>query len=245
MNIYGDFANIYDRFINAPYEDWAHYIEELWQMHGALPKSVLDLACGTGGLTRILAKKGYDMIGVDISAEMLTVARQKGMGIDSQILYLQQDVREFELYGTVDAIVCVCDGINYLTKPKDLIQTFSLVRNYLNPSGLFVFDINSEYKYKNILSDNTFAQTDENAAYIWENYYDPNDRINEYDITFFVKEGKHYRRFEEVHTQKAHSVKEIKSALISADLEYITHYGELTKNEPKLDSERIFFVAQK
>jgi len=245
MDIYGDFANIYDSFISAPYEDWARYIEKIWCAHGATPRSVLDLACGTGGLTHILAAKGYDMIGLDISAEMLAIARQKGDG-DGQILYLHQDMRNFELYGTVDAIVCVCDGINYLTDPTDLGRVFALARNYLNPGGLLVFDINSEYKYENILADNTFAQADDNAVYIWENFYYPTERINQYDMTFFVKdEGvERYRRFEETHVQRAYSVQEIKSALVGADLEYLAYYGELTFGVPKPDAERIFFVAR-
>jgi len=246
MNIYGDFASIYDNFIEAPYEQWAQYIEEIWRKHGVAPKMVLDLACGTGSLTHIMAAKGYDMIGVDVSPEMLAIARAKG-NVDSQILFLQQDMREFELYGTVDAVVCVCDGINYLTEPADLDRVLALVRNYLNPGGLFIFDINSPYKYENILAENTFAHTDETAAYIWENFYDANERINEYDMTFFVADGGgcYYRRFEETHVQRAYSIEEIKSALESADLEYLAHYAELTLDSPEADCQRIFFVTRK
>ena len=245
MEIYNNFAKIYDGFIGAPYEDWARYIEEIWRRHGAAPKMVLDLACGTGSLTHILAKKGYDMIGVDASAEMLAVARQKGDG-DGQILFLHQDMREFELYGTVDAVICVCDSINYLTDPADLARVFTLVRNYLNPGGLFIFDINSEHKYEKSLADNSFAHATDDAAYIWENYYDAQEKINEYDITFFVKsgDGPHYRRFEETHLQRAYSVQEIKSALTEANLEYLAHYGELTFDAPKPDALRLFFVAR-
>lgn len=244
MDIYGDFANIYDDFIDAPYEDWAQYIEEIWRRHGAAPKMVLDLACGTGSLTHILAEKGYGMIGVDASAEMLTIARQKGDG-DGQILFLHQDMRQFELYGTVDAVICVCDSINYLTNPADLARVFALVRNYLNPGGMFVFDINSEHKYENILADNTFAHICDDAAYIWENYYDLQEKINEYDITFFVKtDDAHYHRFEETHIQRAYSVQEINSALARANLEYLAHYGELTFDAPNPDDARIFFVAR-
>jgi len=253
MDIYGEFAAIYDGFINAPYKAWAQYIEEIWQAHKISPpvegcqkgRAVLDLACGTGSLTHILAKKGYDMIGIDASAEMLSIARQKG-DANGQILFLQQDMREFELYGTVDAIICICDGINYLTDPADLAHVFALVRNYLNPGGLFVFDINSEHKYENILADNTFAHTDETAAYIWENFYDADERINEYHMTFFVQgDGEIYRRFEETHIQRAWGEEEIKSALVGADLEYLACYGELTLDAPRPDDERVFFVARR
>ena len=243
MDIYGDFANIYDEIIDAPYEEWAQYIEEIWRTHGTAPKTVLDLACGTGSLTQILAKKGYDMIGLDISAEMLAIARQK----DADILFLQQDMRQFELYGTVDAIVCVCDGINYLTDPADLARVFALVRNYLNPGGLFVFDINTRHKYENVLADNIFAFQSDTAAYIWENFYDTDTKINEYDMTFFVQSGDGgcYRRFEETHTQRAYDVQEIRSALEDADLEFLALYGELTFDAPQSDTERIFFAARK
>ncbi|MDR2182988.1 MAG: class I SAM-dependent methyltransferase [Clostridiales bacterium] len=243
MDIYRDFAHVYDDFIDAPYEDWADYIEEIWRAHGAAPKLVLDLACGTGNLTHVLAGRGYDMIGVDASAEMLSVAAQKGTGI----LFLHQDMRSFELYGTVDAIICMCDSLNYLKDPADLSRVFALAHNYLNPGGLFVFDINSRHKYQNMLADNIFAGTDENAAYIWENCYDPQSKINEYYITFFVKDGDgaFYRRFEEAHLQRAYGADEIKSALAGADLEYLAHYGELTFDAPKPDDARIFFVTRK
>lgn len=241
MEIYGSFAQIYDKFIDAPYEDWARYIEEIWEAQGAAPKLVLDLACGTGSLTRILAKKGYDMIGVDISAEMLSVARQK----DAGILFLQQDMRNFELYGTVDAIICACDSINYLADPTDLEAVFRHVENYLNPGGLFIFDINTEYKYENILADNAFAHADDDAAYIWDNFYDVDERLNEYAITFFAKrDGGHYCRFEEVHFQRAYSTSEIKAALSHANLEFLAEYGELSFEAPKPDAKRIFFVAK-
>jgi SAM-dependent methyltransferase len=246
MNIYKDFANIYDSFIDAPYENWAQYIEEIWKKYGAAPKIVLDLACGTGSLTHILVKKGYDMIGLDASAEMLSIARRKGDADSQQILFLHQDMRKLELYGTVDAIICLCDGINYLTDPADLERVFALIRNYLNLGGLFIFDINSRHKYENILADNTFAHADDAAAYIWENFYDADEKINEYNMTFFVKNGNstHYRRFEETHIQRAYSIQEIKSALKSADLEYLSHYGELTFDTPKADDARIFFVVR-
>jgi SAM-dependent methyltransferase len=201
---------------------------------------VLDLACGTGSLTSILSKRGYDMIGVDISEEMLAIARRK----DPDILFLQQDMRKFELYGTVDAIICACDAINYLTENGDLEQVFKLAANYLNPGGLFIFDINTEYKFKEILADNTFAAADDTAAYIWENFYDDNDKINEYSITCFAKDGEVYNRFDELHMQRAYSVNEIKAALAAANLEFLAHYHEMTQEEPEAKAERVFFVAK-
>lgn len=142
------------------------------------PKLIAELGCGTGNITGRLAKEGYDMIGIDISEEMLSVARQKAVDEgDKNILYLLQDMTEFELYGTVDVILCLCDSINYITEYEDIVKVFKLVNNYLEPGGLFIFDINTEYKFKNILGENTFADSEENAAYIWQNYYDENERI--------------------------------------------------------------------
>jgi len=240
--IYGGFAQIYDKFMDLPYEDWADYIQAIWARFNCAPTLVLDLACGTGGLTAVLARRGYDMIGIDISAEMLAIARQKDA---AGILYLQQDMCGFELYGTVDAIICACDGINYLLEDADLARTFALCANYLNPGGILIFDINTEYKFKHILADNTFAATCEDAAYIWENFYDEDEKINEYAITCFTQDqnGKTYSRFEEVHMQRAYLQQEIEAALQKAGFELKACYHELSFEAPAADSQRIFFVA--
>jgi len=241
--IYSGFAQIYDKFIEMPYDAWADYIQAIWQRFNCKPELVLDLACGTGGLTIPLVQRGYEMIGVDASAEMLAIARQKDSG---NALFLQQDMRCLELFGTVDAIICACDGINYLTEPDDLAAVFALCANYLNPDGLFIFDINTEYKFSKILAENTFAASDCNAAYIWENFYDPADKINEYALTCFVQEyeSSTYRRFEETHFQRAYSVDEITDALAAANLRLLAQFSELSFNMPETDTERIFFVAK-
>jgi len=237
--IYGGFAAIYDEFMDMDYKAWADYVQAVWAAHGALPALVLDLGCGTGGLTRELFARGYDMIGIDISAEMLAIARQR----DGASLYLQQDMRQFELYGTVDAIVCTCDGFNYLADAAELAQTLALCKNYLNPGGILIFDINTEYKFEHILADNTFAAASDNAAYIWENFYDAAAKINEYAVTCFVEESGVYRRFEEVHFQKAHSHEEIKQAITAAGLTLAAVYGNMTTKPPIAESQRIFYVA--
>ena len=237
--IYGGFAQIYDKFMDTPYDAWADYIAAIWRRFGASPKLALDLACGTGGLTARLAARGVEMLGIDISAEMLAIARQKNDGI----LFLQQDMRSFELYGTVDAIVCGCDGINYLLDESDLRATFALCANYLNPGGILVFDINTEHKFKNILGDNTFAATDTDAAYIWENTWHEAEKINEYAISCFVEQGELYRRFDEVHEQRAYTPAQIEDALRAAGLKPLAQYDELTFEAPGPKSERVFFVA--
>ncbi|MCL2855838.1 MAG: class I SAM-dependent methyltransferase [Defluviitaleaceae bacterium] len=242
MEIYGEFARVYDQFMEAPYEDWADYIEGLWVKFGQKPHLVLDLACGTGTLTCILAGKGYDMIGLDLSADMLMVARQKA----PEILFLQQDMRAFELYGSVDAIICICDSLNYILETDELAQVFKQAYFYLNPGGTLIFDINTQYKFSQILADNDFCHVDEEGAYIWENFYDEAEELNEYRATFFIKnKSGQYARHEEIHVQKAHKPEQIKQALKTAGLTLLGVFDELTTSPAHAESERIFFVAQK
>ena len=140
-------------------------------------KRVLDLGCGTGNVTECLAGAGYDMTGIDMSEDMLNIAMKKRADSGHDILYLCQEMQEFELYGTVRAVVSICDCINYVTEKEDIVQTFRLVNNYLDPEGIFIFDMNTCYKYREILGDNTFAETREDSSFIWENYYDEEDQI--------------------------------------------------------------------
>ena len=149
MEAYTGFAQVYDTFMdNVPYEEWADYYKEILREHGIMDGIVLDLGCGTGSMTELLAEQGYDMIGVDNSEEMLDLAMEKRAASGQDILYLLQDMRKFELYGTVRAVISACDSVNYLTEPGDLVKVFSLVNNYLDPGGLFLFDFNTEYKYR-------------------------------------------------------------------------------------------------
>ena len=172
MEAYTSFAVVYDTFMdNVPYEEWGEYLHGLLLEYGVEDGLVLDLGCGTGTMTEILASKGYDMTGVDFSEEMLDIAMQKRTKSGHDILYLMQDMREFELYGTVRAIVSVCDSMNYLTEDGDLEQVFRLANNYLDPGGLFIFDMNTEYKYREMLGDQTIAEERENCSFIWDNYY--------------------------------------------------------------------------
>ena len=173
MEAYTSFAQVYDLFQdNVPYQEWCVYLTGLLREQGVKDGLVLDLGCGTGSLTRLLARSGYDMIGVDNSGEMLQIAMDKGQGMEEDILYLMQDMREFELYGTVRAVVSICDSMNYLLEYKDLVQVFRLVNNYLDPGGVFIFDLNTEYKYKELLADNTFAEDRKESSFIWNNFYD-------------------------------------------------------------------------
>lgn len=172
MEAYTGFAAVYDTFMdNVPYGEWCEYLTGLLKENGVESGLVLDLGCGTGSLTELLAARGYDMIGIDYSEEMLELAAGKRAESGQDILYLCQDMREFELYGTVRAVVSICDCINYITDPADLAEVFSLVNNYLDPGGVFIFDLNTEYKYAQVMGDTTVAEDREESSFIWDNQY--------------------------------------------------------------------------
>jgi SAM-dependent methyltransferase len=243
MQAYSSFAQVYDLFMdNVPYETWADRIEEILKRYGMKDGILLDLGCGTGKLTRLMEEKGFDMIGVDNSVEMLDIAREQS---DPSILYLLQDMREFELFGTVRAIYSACDCLNYILEEEELREVFSLVNNYLDPGGLFVFDINTPYKYEKLLAENTFAETREEGSFIWENYYEKEEQINEYDLTLYIKEadGK-FQRFEETHFQKCYELSTIQRLLEEAGLEFVAMYDAYTKEPVSEESEKVLFVAR-
>ena len=220
---YSLFSTVYDMFMdNVPYIEWADSIEQTLKKHGINDGIVLDLGCGTGTLTKMLADKGYDMIGIDGSEEMLLIAREK----DENTLFLCQDISEFELYGTVRAIISTCDTLNYILDEEELVNTFKLVNNYLEPDGIFVFDMNAPEKYEEVLSDNVFAENRDEASFIWDNFYDEDEHINEYVLTLFMKEDKAglYKKHEEYHYQRNYSRDEIKGLLDRAGLEIIENF---------------------
>lgn len=267
---YTDFASVYDTFMDdTPYQEWADFLAELISTYGiskphkngekALGAEssekekletekdlVVDLGCGTGTLTELLSQKGYDMIGVDMSAEMLNVALAKKEKSGSPILYLCQDMRELDLYSTVGTVISVCDSVNYLLEDEEVLETFGLVNNYLYPGGIFLFDFNTVYKYEQIIGDTTIAENREKCSFIWENYYHEDGHINEYDLTVFAREEKSglFRRFTETHFQRGYTVEEMKGFLEQAGLELIRFLDADTHKEPTACSERIYGIAR-
>lgn len=246
MDAYTSFAAVYDTFMdNVPYEEWAAYYIELLKEYGVCDGIVLDLGCGTGSMTECLATAGYDMIGVDNAEDMLELAMDKRAVSGNDILYLLQDMREFELYGTVRAVVSVCDSVNYITEPAELLEVFRLVNTYLDPKGVFLFDFNTVYKYKELLGERTIAEDREECSFIWDNYYDEEDRINEYALSLFIREDSGmYRKYQETHFQRAYELAEMKKLVEQAGLEFITAYDAFTRKEPTDTSERICVVAR-
>lgn len=247
MDAYTSFASVYDTFMdNIPYEEWAEYLIGLLREYDITDGLVLDLGCGTGNMTERLAASGYDMIGVDNSEEMLDIAMGKRAVSGHDILYLLQDMRAFELYGTVKAIVSICDSMNYITEEEDLLEVFRLVNNYLDPQGIFVFDFNTTYKYQEVLGNQTIAEDRDDCSFIWDNYYDEEEQINEYALSLFVKDetSELYRKYEEVHYQKAYDLDTIKRLIEQSGLEYVTSYDAFTKDAPSKESERIYVIAR-
>lgn len=273
---YSAFAYVYDELMdNVPYDAWAEYLIGLLKENGVVEGLVCELGCGTGQMTRRLAAAGYDMIGIDLSEEMLDVAREQEYGAyegegdfdeeevfadepeagatEPSILYLQQDMRRFELYGTVSAVVSICDSMNYMTSDEDLLSVFRLVNNYLDKDGVFIFDMNTEYKYKELMGDTTIAENREDVSFIWENLYDAEKRLNEYCLTLFVKAETEednedgpalYEKYEEVHLQRAYPLAEVKRLLAEAGMTFVAAYDVLTHEVPGPECERMYIVAK-
>ncbi len=242
--MYGDFAVLYEKLQDINYEAYADYIEEIFKKENIKPELVLDLACGTGTLTAIMAKRGYDMIGIDMSFEMLDIARDKMYEDNLDILYLNQDMTEFELYGTVDAIICSLDGVNYLTEDGDLLKMLKLVKNYLNPGGIMIFDINSEYKLSTVLGNNTFVTEEKDIFYVWQNEYDEKSKICYFNLDFFEKNGNTYKRYTEEQAERAYSEAEIRCCAESAGLDVCGFFGEFGFESPTEKTERCFVVLK-
>lgn len=262
---YTGFAEVYDELMdNVPYEEWAAFLTSVLKEYGVGGQpvfsdsddrmknlavehnTVLDLGCGTGTLTELLACAGFDMIGLDNSGEMLEAAQRKKEKSGSSTLYLLQDMREFELYGTVGAVCSVCDSLNYLLEDRDMVKVFSLVNNYLYPGGIFVFDFNTVYKYESVIGDATIAENRDDCSFIWENYYDAESRINEYDLTVFVREGDgdSFRKFTETHFQKGYTLAQMQDFLEAAGLAFIKALDADTHGEVRPESERIYVIAR-
>lgn len=246
MSAYTGFAVVYDMFMdNIPYEEWCGYLAGLLQEYEVTDGLLLDLGCGTGTMTRLLAAKGYDMIGIDISGEMLQIAMEKQSEEMKNILYLQQDMCDFELYGTVRAVISICDSMNYLLDEEELVQVFSLVNNYLDPGGIFIFDLNTRFKYETLLGDATITENREGGSFIWENFYDADSGINEYDLTLFIRDADgRYVKYEETHYQRAYDLETVKRALQAGGLKLEAVYDAFTRELPGTDSERIYIIAR-
>ena len=246
--IYDLIAPIYDE-INKEidYSSWADFIEAATAANShSRPELVLDLGCGTGSMTIELGKRGYDMTGVDISVEMLDIARERayGAGLDDKMLWLCQDMTEFELYGTVDLAVSCLDCLNHLTRAGELDKCLSLVHNYLIPDGLFIFDVNGRAKFENVYADRSYVMETDGAMCIWQNCYNPKSHLCDFYITLFNEEGGAYARYDEVQRERMYTLSTLKKKLAKAGFEFIGAYSDYSFTPATDDDERIYVVAR-
>ena len=246
--IYDLLAPFYDKINkDIDYSKWADFIEKIVDKHcGRVPELWLDLGCGTGSMTIELAKRGRDMTGIDYSPEMLNLARERSEDLGlKNILWLCQDIRNFELYGTVDVCVSCLDTINHLKSSKDLNACLDLVHNYLAPDGLFIFDINGKYKFENVYGDNSYVMEEDNAVCIWQNYYNPKTQKCDFYITLFEEnEYGSYDRYEEQQVERMYTLRSIKKHLSDNSLEFLGAYSDFDFNDATDSSERIYIVAK-
>ena len=245
MDAYTSFASVYDLFMdNVPYEEWCAFLCKILAQHGITDGPVLDLGWGTGKMTRLMSEQGYDMTGIDNAAEMLQIAAMEPGEVP--ILYLLQDMQDLELDGCVRAVYSVCDCVNYVLDEEELQQAFSRVHEYLEEDGVFIFDVNTSYKYTKLLAENTFAESRDEGSFIWDNYYNEEERINEYDLTLFIPEGDElYRRYTETHYQRNYETETLLKLLKNAGFTDICVYDDYTDAPLCEMSERAVFVAKK
>lgn len=243
---YSFLARYYDRMTqNVGYEDRAAYLCDLMQKYSHSPGLTLDLACGTGSLTIALAKRGIDIYGVDGSSAMLSVAQQKATDENLSMLFLRQEMQSLDLYGTVDTVVCALDSINHLTGEKDVLRAFQRVSLFLNPGGLFLFDLNTVYKHKNILSNHIFIYDMEDVYCVWQNSLEEQTCRVGITLDLFGRENGLYRRSTEHFYERAYESERIASLLSEAGMKAVGLFDDLTFEPPKERSERVVFVARK
>ena len=247
---YTSLAAVYD-ILNSgvDYSAWVDYIERQFGAFAkAKPSSVLDLACGTGAMTVELARRGYDMTGVDLSSEMLAVAERKCSAerFAHKVLLVRQDMSELELYGTVDAAICCLDSLNYLTDTGALSRALSHVHNYLNPDGLFIFDMNAPAKFERVYGDNSYVLEDEGLLCAWQNDYNPKSRLCDFYLSIFREEPDgRWGRFDETQRERCYSLRTVKKLLSDSGFELLALQGGFDGEAVDADTERWFFTARK
>ena len=246
MSAYDSFAGVYDALMDdVPYKEWGEFIHNYLAGHGIPGGLMLELGCGNGRMMEIMDSCGYDMIGVDSSPAMLQIAGEKAGESRDRYLYLLQDMRSFELYGTVGCAISICDTINYITNDDDLLKVFALVNNYLDPGGLFLFDFNTEHKYRDCIGDRVIAEDRDDISFIWYNEYDEQEHLNYIDLSVFVREDDgRYSKFTEEHIQRGYSLEEMKDLLVKSGLVFLEAYDGYSLNKASKDSERILLVGR-
>ncbi len=243
--MYNEFAYSYDALMqDVDYDARTEYLWSLFEKHDRPPTLMLDLACGTGEFSNRFAKRGVSVIGVDVSYDMLSVAREKTAEQGNDVLYLCQDAVCLDLYGTVDGAICCLDSLNHITDYADFCAAIAKTSLFLEPDRLFIFDLNTPYKHKEILGDNTFVIETQEVYCVWQNEYKKDNTI-EINLDFFEAEGDVYHRTGESFCERAYTAQEIEKACEKAGLKIEAVYDDLTENDPTDTSQRLIYVTRK
>lgn len=242
MKAYSVFAHIYDKMMdNIPYEEWKDYLLRMMYLYRVSPSaSIAELGCGTGTMTGLLAEEGLDVMGLDISSDMLAEARKKYPDIS----FLEADMRDFKLPEKRDVIVSICDSINYVLTTEDLVKTFSSVRENLSEGGIFIFDLKTKFFFENALDGRTYRDRGSGFRCMWKNHFDASSNIHSYLLDIKVKDGGKWVSTQEVHRQRAFAAREIIEAAKLSGFEKGGAYDAFTFDKPKKRSDRIYIVLR-
>lgn len=244
---YSVLARHYDSLmVDTDYAGYADFYERIIEKYApSQPKRLIDLGCGTGSVSVLLAEKGFEVTGVDLSCEMLSAALKKASDKHIKMLLVEQDMAKLDCGENYGAAICSFDGINYLTKREELSQCFERTADSLCEGGVFVFDVNSKYKYENIIADNTFIYETEDLFLSWQNYYVKEKGICDFYLTFFEKHGEKWRRTDEYQRQRMYSDRTLRNALEKAGFEICERFSDISCAPVTDESERIFYVCRK
>lgn len=243
---YSSFASVYDSLtFNVDYEKRAEYITEILKQNNINDGLLLDLACGTGSLSVELSKKGYEVIATDASADMLMEAQNKAFSEGLNIMFLCQKMQETDLYGTVGAIVCSLDSINHLESIGEVRKTFGALKNFIDFGGIMIFDVNTLYKHRRVLGNNTFVYDEKNVYCVWQNRLFDDEKTVGINLDFFVKNGSSYQRFNENFKEIAFSDRELTEAVEGAGFKVLNRFADLSFDAPKEDTERVYYVIRR
>lgn len=227
---------------DVDYSSWAQYLHGFLRKSGA--KNVLEVSCGTGNVTFELSALGYDITASDLSIEMLKIAKQRNASLCADVTFVRQDMRRIEVGNKVDAVVCACDGANYIDAPG-LIQFAQSSYAALKPGGILLFDLSSSYKLKSVMDGQVYFDERDDIACIWKNTFDETDNALALDVTLFVKKGELFERQHEIHKQYAHEVPNVRDALAQAGFHKIDVFDGFTRNAPTEKTQRLQFVCYK
>jgi len=250
------FAFLYDRLMDdMPYDKWQQFVKEAWSRYRLEPRTIVDLACGTGRHAIALAQDGYDVTGIDLSEHMLTVAQEQAelsaMAIQTaggHIQWLQQDMREWDIARTADCVICLCDGINYLLSEQDVRAVLARTYRGLREGGLFLFDVLTAHQYETYAAGQPYTYDDDDLAYIWYSDWDAEDRIITHDLTIFLREDEASERFlrtNETHRQRAYDQHELTEWLREAGFRQVDSFADFTWQPVSAETGRMFLCAVK